>query len=742
MNLRYFYLLFLCWFAIDAKAELVWQQQYPQPTQATLRHVETMDGITAWACGAWGTICRTTNGGAHWQTVITDSLPGAYYPSWTSSYMLDSQQFWFGGAGGYVLHTTDGGTSWVMGETGYYGFVADLWFVNPDTGWAVERGVIFNSTDGGFSWSVNDSSDGMALYYAVYFRDALHGWIAGCDYHYGENGEFQPDPAILYTEDGGVSWTRQTVNFTDLGFVEDLTFVDSQIGFAVGATVGPTGHQTDLILHTEDGGTNWNVQRSPMPHPIHELDFINADTGFAATWEDIIWTSDGGATWEERSSYQANQTSIGLSILPNGMGWGVGMTGRIYRTTDFFATLQLQSDTALSNLHSVSAIDPEHAWAVGDNGLALETTDGNRWQVRNLQTAAALHDVTFLNSQEGWIGADSGRIYHTINSGETWELQPTGTSTHAVNAIQMVTNNVGWAVCGSQTGEGVEPLLLHTTNGGVLWEDWRMTQATHPLMEVQFVSESIGWIVSAVWLTTGFAGEVFKTTDGGDSWTLQYSADQYLLHSLCFPDSLNGYMLVQYSPMGGGGILQTTDGGATWTASVYGDIEIYTMYFSSRTDGWISSFLDGFWHTSDGGQSWGGVRLPVGTTGLFAFDALSSTCLWAVGVNAHILQACDDSSASVEPPVGNLLPRTIGLSAFPNPFNSIVNLKIEIPAAGRVSLEIYNIMGQRISTLVDQPLLGGSYTFRWNADGAASGVYFSRLTMNGQMVTNKILLMK
>ena len=85
---------------------------------------------------------------------------------------------------------------------------------------------------------------------------------------------------------------------------------------------------------------------------------------------------------------------------------------------------------------------------------------------------------------------------------------------------------------------------------------------------------------------------------------------------------------------------------------------------------------------------------------------------------------------------------TIQVDAYPNPFNSQTTIQFGLQDDGYVRLEIFNVLGQEVANLVDGDLKAGSHRYSWNATDAASGIYFYRLEMNGQMQQNKLILLK
>ena len=80
---------------------------------------------------------------------------------------------------------------------------------------------------------------------------------------------------------------------------------------------------------------------------------------------------------------------------------------------------------------------------------------------------------------------------------------------------------------------------------------------------------------------------------------------------------------------------------------------------------------------------------------------------------------------------------------FPNPFNSSVRIPFDVAVPRDLTLTIYNVMGQKVATLMDHEAVSvGAHQVLWNADQAASGVYLVRLTNGSRALTQKMLLVK
>jgi mannose/cellobiose epimerase-like protein (N-acyl-D-glucosamine 2-epimerase family) len=79
---------------------------------------------------------------------------------------------------------------------------------------------------------------------------------------------------------------------------------------------------------------------------------------------------------------------------------------------------------------------------------------------------------------------------------------------------------------------------------------------------------------------------------------------------------------------------------------------------------------------------------------------------------------------------------------YPNPFNPATTISYRVPSAGRVTLAVFDMLGERVATLVDGTMEPGTYTATWNAGGASSGVYFYRLSAAGHALTKKAILLR
>jgi hypothetical protein len=79
---------------------------------------------------------------------------------------------------------------------------------------------------------------------------------------------------------------------------------------------------------------------------------------------------------------------------------------------------------------------------------------------------------------------------------------------------------------------------------------------------------------------------------------------------------------------------------------------------------------------------------------------------------------------------------------FPNPFNPGTTIEFDVPKSSFVSLKVYNLLGQEISTLLSREIAPGSYSVEFNGEGFPSGVYFYRIAAGDFVAARKFVLMK
>jgi hypothetical protein len=79
---------------------------------------------------------------------------------------------------------------------------------------------------------------------------------------------------------------------------------------------------------------------------------------------------------------------------------------------------------------------------------------------------------------------------------------------------------------------------------------------------------------------------------------------------------------------------------------------------------------------------------------------------------------------------------------YPNPFNPSTTIKYSIPELSKVKLTLFNLLGEEVTTLVNEEKIAGNYTVEFNASALPSGVYFYQLRAGEYTAVKKMLLLK
>jgi GMP synthase-like glutamine amidotransferase len=103
----------------------------------------------------------------------------------------------------------------------------------------------------------------------------------------------------------------------------------------------------------------------------------------------------------------------------------------------------------------------------------------------------------------------------------------------------------------------------------------------------------------------------------------------------------------------------------------------------------------------------------------------------------------DDTTTLVASKIDQVIPTKIILSQnYPNPFNPSTTIEFNLPKTSKITLKIFNILGEEVTTLVSDRLSTGSYSYEWDASNLASGLYLYRLQAGDYVETRKMILMR
>ena len=368
----------------------------------------------------------------------------------------------------------------------------------------------------------------------------------------------------------------------------------------------------------------------------------------------------------------------GLHMINVLTGWTCGDAGTLMNTTDGGAAWMQNTVTGV-DLHEVVFKDAITGVVVGDGGTIFRTTDGGRnWSSVNSATVSQLRGADWGSGDVVWAAGRDGAVVRSTDAGASWSALNTGVATRFL-AIAAIGTDSAWVV-------GRNGVVLHTSNGGLTWTS-QTNPATGNIQDVQFLDAGTGF-------ACGSNSLVMYTADGGRNWVSRASGIAAGQNGLFFLDNTNG------RTVGDGGKIYVTDnGGLTWAVEPSGTTHaLNDVFFSDQSNGWIVG-------------DFGTILHKVNPTGLTK-DENSPVTSYTLEQN------------------------------YPNPFNPQTTISFSLDERLNVRLEVFNISGQRVRSLVNKTLNPGQYRFTFQAGDLPSGVYFYRLNTGGNSINKQMLLVK
>ena len=702
--------------AAAQSGDWIWLDPLPNANRISDFHVFNENRIIV--VGSAGTILLTENRGETWEEIDSGTTIQL-----NTVFFADDQTGWIGGQSRAVFKSTDGGRSWSSSMP--FGFniggIKDYHFIDDQTGWAVNDALfpaqkIMKTTDGGTSWDFKTPPAGLPTatrFSAIFFTDPQTGWAVGSG------------GAIIHTKDGGETWILQDSG--DTNPLDDLFFVDSMNGWAVG----------NNLLRTVDGGENWTSQ--PISGSFNSVFFIDENRGWASGSR-VIRTLDGGENWDEiaRSAPVRPTSSIfsGIHFFDSQNGTGFAGFG-VHSTSNGGDSWEYIKNGTSLNFNSISFSDENLGWGVGSRRSVFHSTDGGvTWTPQNAGSGSGTFNaVQFVNSTTGWAAGDLRFIYRTTDGGNTWIQTETGLPDRTrIESIHFLDESTGW-IAGRdlRTIGPAQIIIARTTDGGITWE--RQDDLSEGRIEgIHFVNSLKGWAAGD--RNSINTGTVLHTSDGGQTWSVQLEGAGNL-SDLFFVDENTGWAV------GVTDLLHTSDGGETWVSQRPGSgtSNLKSVHFTDPLNGWIVGNIGIMLYTDDGGNSWNTVP-PITDTSFNEVLFLDKNTGWVTGMNALLKFESGDVTSLIDE-TETTQPSEIRLNQnYPNPFNPATVISFELPAAGMVTLEVFDMLGRKVTTLASGQFPGGSHQVTFDASHLASGVYLYRIQADNFVQTRKLTLLK
>lgn len=405
----------------------------------------------------------------------------------------------------------------------------------------------------------------------VYFVDSQIGFAVG---RYG---------TIMKTTDGGTNWQMQDQVTTNE--LEAVHFVDSLIGYATG--------ERYLVLKTVDGGDNWSIVKPEIPNSLQgcrDIYFMNADTGFILTMG-VERTIDGGQTWTTVSGtlHAGTHTAYEIQFLDSLNGYVCAKSG-IWKSSDGgnnWSLLQSPGGTTMFFHNTDTAF-------FANNGTILSTTNaGFTWTPQSLSFANPMYDMTFTDINTGFaLCPYSSRLFTTNDGGLSWDSNADNLFMY-MNAIEFTDPQHAFMM-------GEYGKIVNTSDSGSTWSLMHHNNYNN-LYGVHFPAADTGYVVGGI-------GTIMKTTNGGNDWNELSSGTQEPLNDVYFFDTQIGIAVGD----SGATVLKTIDGGQTWVSKLSDpNLHLKSISFPNSNLGFACGTGGSIMKSTNIGETW----VQVASTG-------------------------------------------------------------------------------------------------------------------------------
>lgn len=259
--------------------------------------------------------------------------------------------------------------------------------------------------------------------------------------------------------------------------------------FFTSSDKGFIGGDAGYFAFTNDGGLSWTKQSLNTNDNVNEIYFRNDDNGYILVGKRIFITNDGGKSWRENRVLNLNDARglipefLSVRFSDKKKGWIVGSLANkedevvdslVLHSVDSGETWQrVDVPGSKKELYHLDFVDDKIGWIVGDGGLILKTEDdGQTWTRQNSGTQVSLYNVDFRDKKTGIAVGSGGTILRTENGGQTWEKIKSPV-TKSLLRVNFVNDKTGWIVGGGGT-------ILRTEDKGITWVK-QNSQTTEPL---------------------------------------------------------------------------------------------------------------------------------------------------------------------------------------------------------------------------------------------------------------------
>jgi photosystem II stability/assembly factor-like uncharacterized protein len=448
---------------------------------------------------------KTTNAGLNWTTV-----PNLGSLSFYSVYAADENNIITTSSSGNVYITTDGGTSWTTSNVGTTAQLNDSKWLNMNTGYVTGSSGCFRyTTNGGANWLGTNPPTTTTFNRIV---------ILGADIVLVGPSDF-----VWKSTDNGTTW-----NSYSHYVASQMTTTSMFAADGIGSTL-LIGGNYGIMNKSTNGGNNWIGASTHAGLAFMADVYASSGTGrviaigyLLGTAENVIYSTNGGNTWNPSAGDFSNFNISDLSMRNSTTGYICGRFGIFWKTTDGGATWDttksLNPFFATYFCNGVDFIDDNTGFiaggvsGIGGNTKIFKTTDaGSTWAEMTQSYGGPVGiKIDMVNATTGY-ECGTAHVQKTTDGGATWSLVTAGLNTTAAyNGLSVVdANNVFVSNSSAQ--------IFATSDGGANW-----TNLNFPITNIGTLF-CTDWINANTGMVAGVFGLVGKTTNRGQSWQLSYT---------------------------------------------------------------------------------------------------------------------------------------------------------------------------------------------------------------------------
>ncbi|HMR40152.1 MAG TPA: YCF48-related protein [Ignavibacteria bacterium] len=299
------------------------------------------------------------------------------------------------------------------------------------------------------------------------FTDNLHGWAAG------------DDGVIIHTSDGGYNFEIQ--NSTISYYINDIFFLNNRLGWVVANEFLFSG---TTILTTTNGGQVWTSEVFPDSSKFFTtINFRDSLNGFMGGIQGSLYkTSDGGKSWQPSTVDSSEYSSFLISKITfssplNGFACGgyIDIAGVIWRTTDggFNWSADVYSPEPFYDFY---VFDQNRLISAGGDfeyGVQLSRTSnaGLNWNYESLNLFGQAYSIDFRRPEEAWMALGYALNWAvSYDSGNTWTDLPV-TDNAEIYSVDFTDSTHGWAVGNNGAILRYEPLKVNIATDNTIIPD-------------------------------------------------------------------------------------------------------------------------------------------------------------------------------------------------------------------------------------------------------------------------------